>query len=71
MRKQIVEFKNGNFGVRRWFFGYEYLSNSINYWWRSAESIRDFCQFASLEDAKSRICELKVKKVHKIDCDCK
>ena len=30
---RIVQFKNGSYAVRRWYFGFEYLDQVSNYWW--------------------------------------
>lgn len=40
---KIVRFANGKFAVRRWFFGWEYLSLCGNYWWPQSSACFPKC----------------------------
>lgn len=52
MKLELVQFKNGTYGIRkRTLFGYKFLSRSREYWW-NLHYVLDFCQFDSLEDAR-------------------
>lgn len=39
MVKRIVKFKDGQYGIRRWLFGFEYLDLSNRCTWRRSTSL--------------------------------
>ena len=57
---KIVKFDDGTYGVRRWFFGYEFLSSSLC-WHSTPEGINMYCRFDTVEDAREVMEKVKLK----------
>ena len=56
---RIVKFNNGMFGIRKGygFFGpYEFYGQG--YWWFTESCIKEFCLFATQEDAEAELCKI-------------
>lgn len=55
MSYKLVEFKDGRFGARTWFFGYRYLDiKDYQYVWRSPEHLARYCK-GTIEQAVAAI----------------
>ena len=50
---KIVQFENGKYGVRLfWFFGWFFSSKHGVYNWKDVEGVANYCQLKTFEDAK-------------------
>lgn len=41
---KIVKFNNGTYGIRRWFFGYQFKDLETAFWWRVGSKWIMHCQ---------------------------
>lgn len=56
---KIVKFNDGTFGIRRWFFSYEYASvNNVDVWWNEGIDVSRYCRFNSKEHAHLMLARL-------------
>lgn len=45
MSYKLVQFRDGTYGARTWFFGYKYLDvKTYEYTWRSPEHVHKYCK---------------------------
>ena len=54
MTYKLVQFRDGRYAVRAWFFGYKYLSlKNSGYVWRQPSNVEDYCKGTKEEALKA------------------